>query len=109
MARPSFVPNWLIIDRTAEMAERVAGRSRMAVWQRVSEKLSSLGPTECRGYIRARAIPVILEETDRLIEQEGRQLARNRGRIVESATDSLIRMVVSQVQQRRLEQRRRVA
>ena len=109
MARPSFLPNWLMNDRTAEMAERVAGRSRMAVWQRVSEKLNSLGTTECRGYIRARAIPVIQEETDRLIEQEGRQIARHRERIVEWATDSLIRMVVSQVQQRRLEQRRRVA
>ena len=58
-------------DRVAEMAERVAVRSRMGVWQRVMHRLTSLGPTEARGYLRARGITVVREETLRLIEQEG--------------------------------------
>src|SRR6476660_8843009 len=38
-------------DRLAEMAERVAGRSRLGVWQRVMHRLPALGPTEARGYL----------------------------------------------------------
>jgi hypothetical protein len=83
------------------MAERVAGRSRLAVWQRVTDKLAALGPTEARGYIRVRAIAVIHVETDRLIEQEGPRVGKIRERIIASATQSLVESIVAQVQQRR--------
>ena len=80
--------------RTAEMAERVAGRSRMAVWQRVKDGLPVLAPLEARGYIRARAVAVVKEETTRLIEQEGVKVARQRERIEAAATESLIAALV---------------
>ena len=83
-----------VLDRTAELAERVAGRSRMAVWQRVKDGLAALEPAEARGYIRARAVGVVKEETDRLIEQEGAKAARNRSRIEAAATESLIATMV---------------
>jgi hypothetical protein len=83
-----------VLDRTAEMAERVAGRSRMAVWQRVKDGLATLAPVEARGYIRARAVSVVKEETSRLIEQEGVKVARQRAQIETAATESLIATMV---------------
>lgn len=87
-------------DRIAEMAERVAGRSRMGVWQRVMHRLNSLGPTEARGYLRARGITVVREETSRLIEQEGTAIAGRRTEIEETAMHLLINMISSQMSQR---------
>src|SRR5262245_50719535 len=87
-------------DRITEMAERVAGRSRMGVWQRVMQRLASLGPTEARGYLRARAIAVVREETSRLVEQEGAAMARRRDQIEETAMNILINMISSQLSQR---------
>lgn len=92
---------WPAIDRTTDMAQRVAGRSRMAVWQRVKDRLATLGPTEARGYIRVRALGVVQEETDLLIEQEGDKIARLRDRIITAATESLIHTIVAQLDQRR--------
>src|SRR4051812_14337013 len=71
-------------DRVTQMAERVAGRSRMGVWQRTMHQLPTLGPTEARGYLRARGISVVHEETLRLIEQEGRAVARHQAEIEEA-------------------------
>lgn len=92
---------WSATDRTAELAERVAGRSRLAVWQRVVDRLPTLGPTEARGYIRARALAVVEQETGRLVEQEGAKVARQRERIAGQATDKLISAIIAQVQQRK--------
>jgi hypothetical protein len=98
-----LLAQWLGIDGVGEMAERVAGRSRLAVWQRVMHRLPMLGPTEARGYLRARAAGVVREETDRLIEQEGSKVARRRDRIDMAALDLLTRMIEAQLEQRRLE------
>jgi len=109
MLWPQRITQWLVSDRLAEMAERVAGRSRLAVWQRVADKLVVLGPTEARGYVRVRAVAVVHAETDRLIAQEGFRVSRIRARIIESATQSLVETIVAQIQQRRTAQPRRHA
>jgi len=109
MLWPQRMTQWLVSDRLAEMAERVAGRSRLSVWQRVVDKLPTLSPTEARGYIRARAVAVVLAETHRLIEQEGARVGKMRERIVASATQSLVETIVAQVQQRRTAQAHRQA
>jgi hypothetical protein len=101
MAWPQLLAQWLVSDHLAEMAERVAGRSRLAVWQRVVDRVPTLGPAESRGYLRARAASVIVAETDRLIEQEGATVARMRDRIIAAATDSLVETIVEQLTQRR--------
>jgi hypothetical protein len=95
--------------RLAELAERVAGRSRLGVWQRVMHRLPSLGPTEARGYLRARAISVVREETSRLVEQEGSVVARRRADIEETALNLLITMISSQLSQRSLPGKRLAA
>jgi hypothetical protein len=95
-----LLARFLGTDTLADMAERVAGRSRLAAWQRVMHRLPTLGPTEARGYVRARAAVVIREETDRLIEQEGIKVARQRTEIETAALDMLIRMITSQLSHR---------
>jgi hypothetical protein len=96
-------------DRLAELAERVAGRSRLGVWQRVVDRLPSLGPTEARGYLRARAIAVVRAETTRLAEQEGSIVTRRRSDIEETALTLLINMISSQLSQRTVRPSRRAA
>jgi hypothetical protein len=111
MLWPQVFTDWLITDSRTALAERVACRSRLAVWQRVMHRLDALGPTEARGYVRARAAVVIAAETDRLIEQEGSRVARVRAKIESLASELLIHMIVAQLEQRRLAEphRRRVA
>src|SRR5262245_23185573 len=93
-------------NRIQEMSERVAGRSRLAVWQRVMDRLPMLPPAEGRGYLRARGISVIREETSRLIEQEGPRVATYRGEIEEAAMQLLTEMILAQVSQRVASRRR---
>jgi hypothetical protein len=87
----------LAVDRTADFAERVACRSRLAVWQRVKDGFAGLSLAEARGYIRARALTVVKEETSRLIEQEGVKASRLRERIEAAATAALIETIVEQI------------
>jgi hypothetical protein len=109
MAWPQIITQWIVSDRLTEMSERVAGRSRMAVWQRIVERAASFGPTESRGYIRARAAGVIHRETDRLIEQEGPAVGRLREQIITRATESLVETIVGQLAHRRVTYSHRTA
>jgi hypothetical protein len=109
VAISDMVAQWFTNDRTADMAERVAGRSRMAVSKRVMHRLPNLGPTEARGYIRARAIAIIREETNRLIEQEGSAVAGHRAKIEEAAIDLLIHQISVQLGQPKTHTHRRRA
>jgi hypothetical protein len=106
---PQLVVRWLAGDRIEDLAERVAGRSRLAVWQRVVHRLSSLGPTEARGYVRARAAAVIEYETIQLIEQEGAAVARLRRPIEHAALELLINTIMVQVSQNHRQAGRRLA
>ena len=96
-------------DHLTEMAERIAGRSRLGVWQRVMHCLPALSPTEARGYLRARAIAVVREETTRLVEQEGSAVTRRRVEIEETALNLLINMISSQLSQRSVRPSRKAA
>jgi len=96
-------------NRVTQMAERVAGRSRMGVWQRTMHQLAALGPTEARGYLRARGMAVVHEETLRLIEQEGRSVARHQAEIEEGAMQLLIDVISAQLAQGQTAGRRRAA
>ncbi len=109
MLWPARITRWLVSDRLVEMAERVSGRSRLAVWQRVADRLHCLEPVEARGYIRVRAIAIVEAETNRLVEQEGPRVGRMRERIVLAATNSLVETIVAQVRQRRSALPRRLA
>jgi hypothetical protein len=106
IAVSEMLSQWLRRDRISDMAERVAGRSRLGVWQRVMHRLPSLGPTEGRGYVRARAIAIVQQETSRLIEQEGASLVVHRSMIEEAAMKVLIDTISTQLRQPRSAVRR---
>lgn len=89
-----FIP-WLVKDTVAELAERVAGRSRQQVWQRIQHRVSTLSAGEARGYIRARSASVIEDEIDRLISQEGAKAAGNRDRIAALASEMLMQSILT--------------
>jgi hypothetical protein len=93
-------------DRVTAMAERVAGRSRMGLWQRTMHRLPSLGPSEARGYLRARGIAIVREELQNLIEQEGPAIRRHQATIEEAAMQLLIEMISAQLAQGRAARRR---
>jgi len=93
-------------DRITQMAERVAGRSRMGVWQRTMHQLGTLGSTEARGYLRARGAVIVREETLRLVDQEGPAVARHASQIEEAAMQLLIDMISAQVAQGKAARRR---
>ena len=106
VAVSEMLSQWLKRDRISDMAERVAGRSRLGVWQRVMRRLPSLGPTEGRGYVRARAIGIVRQETSRLIEQEGASLVVHRSKIEEAALRLLIETISTQLRQPKAASRR---
>ena len=90
-------------DQIMQMAERVAGRSRLAVWQRVAQRLASLNAAEARGYLRARAAAVVHQETALLIEQEGRKVAEIRERVETAALGLLTHAMLAQIHHRAVE------
>jgi hypothetical protein len=104
-----LVRHWLGSDRISEMAERVAGRSRLQVWQRVASRLQQLGASEARGYLRSRAIGVVREETSRLASQEGGHVQRLQVEIAAAALEQLIASITAQLQEHRLATARRAA
>jgi hypothetical protein len=108
-ALSELVGAWTGSNRVAELAERVAGRSRLAVWQRVASQVPQLGPGEARGYVRARAGGVIQEETERLATQEGSLVKRWQARIEAAALEQLTSSMLAQLQQPRLAIQRRAA
>jgi hypothetical protein len=109
VAVSEMVSQWFGGDRITQMAERVAGRSRLGVWQRVMHRLPALGPTEGRGYLRARAMAVVRSETTKLIEQEGPRLSAHRTQIEETAMQLLVNMIIAQLGQPRSQSTRRRA
>src|SRR4051812_29868620 len=98
MSLPSLLLRLFVSHKPEVLADKVASRSRLAVWDRVSDRMDALNGAEARGYIRARAAAVIEWETDRLIEEEGNKVAGLRPRIVHDAGESIIRLVLEQAQ-----------
>ncbi len=101
MGLSSLFAHWLVTDKVSEFAERIAARSRQAVWQRVWQRVGTLGQAEARGYIRARAAAIIQQETDRLISQEGSRAGEIREKLLFVATDVVVKQLLQQSHQTR--------
>jgi hypothetical protein len=95
MGLTKLLSGWLVRDTVADFAERVAGRSRQRVWQRIQHRITSLSAAEARGYIRARSSVIIDDEIDRLITQEGAKAAGNRDRIFALASEMLMQSILT--------------
>lgn len=98
MSLPSLLVRLFTRHKPETLADKVASRSREAVWDRVSHRLHGLCGAEARGYIRARAAAIVEPETDRLIHEEGTDAIPFRERIVRDAKESVIRLVLEQAQ-----------
>lgn len=101
MGLPQWMVDWFLTDKVAHLAERVAGRSRLATYQRVCDRLPTLGAHEARGYIRARAALIVNQEADRLIAQEGAAVQKMRSQLITAAMDSLVTAILTQAEQTR--------
>ena len=99
MGLAQWMVDWLVTDKVAHLAERVAGRSRLATYQRVCERIGTLDAHEARGYIRARAVAIVTQEADKLIAQEGRSVERLRSQLIAAAMDSLVGAILQQMEQ----------
>lgn len=98
MGMTQWIVDWFVTDKVAHLAERIAGRSRLATYQRVCEQLPALDTHQARGYIRARAVAIVSQETDKLIEQEGLAV-QMRSKLVPAALDSLVSAILQQMEQ----------
>ena len=98
MGMTQWLVDWFVTDKVAHLAERIAGRSRLASYQRVYEQLSSLDVHQARGYVRSRAATIVAAETDKLIEQEGLS-PQLRSRLISKAMDSLVSAILQQMEQ----------
>ena len=96
MGLPQLLAHWFVTDKVTELAERIAARSRQAIWQRVWQRVGTLGPAEARGYIRARAAAIVHQETDRLIAQEGPRASELRDKLIAAATETVIAQLLGQ-------------
>ena len=98
MGLAQWMVDWLVTDKVAHLAERIAGRSRLAAYQRVYDRLQSLEANEARGYIRARSAIVVTQEADKLIAQEGPAIQRLRNQLIAAAMDSLVAAIMQQME-----------
>ena len=101
MGLAQWMVDWFITDKVAHLAERIAGRSRLATYQRVCDRLPKLDAHEARGYIRARAVAIITQEADKLIAQEGAAVQKLRSKLISAAMDSLVTAILQQAEQSR--------
>ncbi|WP_425617552.1 hypothetical protein NA78x_001232 [Anatilimnocola sp. NA78] len=101
MGIAQWMADWLVTDKVAHLAERIAGRSRLATYQRVCDRLYSLEANEARGYVRTRAATIVSAEADKLIAQEGVSAAKLRTKLIASAMDSLVSAILQQAEQAR--------
>ena len=98
MSFTSLLVRLFVMHRPELLADKIASRSRLGVWDRVSHRMHTLTGAEARGYIRARAAAIVEDETDRLIAEEGGKGAQHRQRIMRDAGESVIRLVLEQAQ-----------
>ena len=107
--RRGTVPRWAARLATATPRRAAVAPRPATAPASAASAATSLGPTEARGYIRARAINIIREETNRLIEQEGTALVGQRAKIEDAALDLLIHQLSVQLAHPRSHTHRRRA
>lgn len=88
-----FRPYWNE-TRMLALIDRVTARVQTPVWQRVHERLPSLGVHEARGYIRARAAAVIEIEMARVVDEEPMLRPEHVRAVVHSVRHRVIRRLL---------------
>jgi len=106
----NFLWNWMAgfrrHSRIVAITDRVVARSLPAVWQRVSVRGATMSLAESYGYIRARAASEILREVNIAAGADKTLRAVDRARIVQRATERVVRQTLADL--RRAPRRRRL-
>lgn len=79
--------------KLALLADEVATNCRHAVWARVCHRVMSMSRSEARGYIRARAAVLVAREIERVQTEGARIKVSQQDRLVELASEGVIRAV----------------
>ena len=88
----------------AELARQVAQRSYALVRELVEGRTWAMGRAEARGYVRAKAAPVIRAEIAALIERMGRRLECERATMYALASDRIVQSVLADMGRERKRQ-----
>ncbi len=84
---------WSKARQVEDWAETIAARSLDAVWEQVHERAGMLGGSTLRGYIRARGMPAIRAERERVELFVGAMDDESRQQVVERVLDDLTHRV----------------
>lgn len=93
MGLPQMLAQWLVTDRVAQLAEKIAVRCRMQVWQRVAHRLPAMQGAEAKGYVRSRAVMPITAETEKLLAEENMSSPKLRDALIPAAVEAMVRML----------------
>ena len=88
-------------QRLANLADEIAERVRDVVWQRVRERVPTLGINETRGYVRARSASVIQAEVSRIIKANLGAKESQRSQLVGATVVAVQRLVMSMTKTQR--------
>jgi hypothetical protein len=90
--------HWMSKARQIALAESISDRCVSPVWDRVQRRANSLGSTEAKGYIRARAGSIINRQATRVIAETGHIVNDSiRLRIIDIATDQVVESTIRQI------------
>jgi hypothetical protein len=91
--------NILIRRRTqrevVRLANEVARRSRLAVWEQVYHRIGHVSLAEARGYIRARAATALQAEADAVFDRHREWTPESRASLLSQAKDKIVHLIVS--------------
>jgi hypothetical protein len=80
--------------RWAAVVDRVAARSKTAVWQRVRDRVTSMSPARARGYIRARSTVIIEREMGIVAVEQADLSAGQRAQIFQQVRERIERQAL---------------
>lgn len=81
----------------ARLAAEIAQRSFDLVWSRIRPTAHALRHHEARGYVRARALPVVDAQVQRCL---ARATAQSRAEVYQRALESVVTAVVHELSRR---------
>ena len=91
--------NFLVLRRTkreiARLANDVARRSRLAVWEQVYHQIGNMSVPEARGYVRAKASLALCAEVESVFERHGEWNSAQRASLVAQAKDKVVHLIMS--------------
>jgi hypothetical protein len=89
---------WHSIHLVEQVANEVARQCRAGLWRRVNRRTCDMSIAQVRGYARAQAAWCACDEVDRTLCERGLVLKpKVRNRVVQSAIDQLVAMVIHDV------------